>query len=254
VPVLAFQLYTGTGIFQQAANVLGFSTNGTERFRIPNANQVYGVTGGTAAQPFYSWSGDPNTGMFNAGADILAFSTGGAERMRIAANGHVGIGGAPANGAILDVQSTNRGVLIPRVALTALNNANPVGNANVVNGLLVFNTATAGAGQNMATPGFYRWDATAGRWYRLVDLIEEVWLVGPLNINANTTYTVTAAIPGVTVGTGVSVALSGNWPAAPNVTIQQVEARTDEIRFMITNNTATTNYLGMDWNVTITRY
>jgi hypothetical protein len=88
-PAYSWTANTNTGLFQQAANVLGFSTNGTERFRIPNANQVHAVAGGTAALPFYSWSGDPNTGMFNAGADILAFSTNAAERMRINAAGQV---------------------------------------------------------------------------------------------------------------------------------------------------------------------
>lgn len=90
-PAYSWTANTGTGMFQQAANVIGFSTNGTERFRIPNANQVHAVAGGTAALPFYSWSGDPNTGMWNAGADILAFSTGGAERMRMLANGQVAV-------------------------------------------------------------------------------------------------------------------------------------------------------------------
>lgn len=76
-------------------------------------------------------------------------------------------GAAPATGAMLDVDATNRGVLIPRVALTAANNPNPVGAANVVESLLIYNTATAGTGVNAVTPGYYYWDGT--RWVRVAN-------------------------------------------------------------------------------------
>ncbi len=90
-PIYSWQSNTSTGMFQQATNVLGFSTNGTERFRIPNANQVHGVVDGTATLPFYSWSSDPDTGMYRIGTDILGLSTTGTERMRFLANGQVSI-------------------------------------------------------------------------------------------------------------------------------------------------------------------
>jgi hypothetical protein len=238
---------------------LRFRTNNLERFEISTGGHLRAFANGTAAAPVYSWSANTGTGMFQQAANVIGFSTAGVERMRIAANGHVGIGGTPANGAILDVQSTNRGVLLPRVALVAENNANPVGGGNVVDGLLVFNTATAGANPNAVTPGLYRWDAVASRWRRLVEMKQEVWIVGPLNINANTIYTVTATIPGVTAFSGVSIALTGNWGVAPDVTIHQIEARTGQVRFVISNNTGgilggAVNYLAMEWNVTITRY
>jgi trimeric autotransporter adhesin len=50
------------------------------------------TTGGTAAAPAYSFSGDTNNGIFSPGADILAVATAGAERMRIDVSGNVGIG------------------------------------------------------------------------------------------------------------------------------------------------------------------
>lgn len=58
-------------------------TNANERFRIPNANQVYAMADGTAALPFYSWNAESNTGMFRAGDNGLGFSTAGTERLRI---------------------------------------------------------------------------------------------------------------------------------------------------------------------------
>jgi len=90
-PIYSWQSTTGTGMFQPVTNALGFSTNGTERFRIPNGNQVYGLADGTAALPFYSWSSDPDIGMYRVGTDILGLSTTGTERMRFLANGQVSI-------------------------------------------------------------------------------------------------------------------------------------------------------------------
>ena len=67
--------------------------------------------------------------------------------------------------AMLDVSSTNNGVLIPRIGLTsALDNAtviNPAGGALAVS-TLVFNTATAGMAPNDVVPGFYYWNGS--RW------------------------------------------------------------------------------------------
>lgn len=88
-PIYSWQANPGTGMYQQTANVLGFSTNGTERFRIPNANQVHGVNGGTAALPFYSWVGRTNTGMWSPANNTMAFSTNAIEAMRIDANRRV---------------------------------------------------------------------------------------------------------------------------------------------------------------------
>ena len=62
--------------------------------------------------------------------------------------------------AMLDVKSTNRGFLPPRIALTATNSASPV--ASPATGLLIFNTANAGTSPNNVTPGYYYWNGT--RW------------------------------------------------------------------------------------------
>lgn len=62
--------------------------------------------------------------------------------------------------AMLDVDSPNTGLLIPRVALTANNVAapivNPQGGALAVS-TLVYNTATTG-GANAVSPGYYYWN------------------------------------------------------------------------------------------------
>lgn len=62
-------------------------------------------------------------------------------------------GAAPDNSAGLDVNFTDRGFLPPRVALTAANAAGPI--TSPATGLIVYNTATAGTGQNAVWPGLY---------------------------------------------------------------------------------------------------
>lgn len=75
----------------------------------------------------------------------------------------VGIGNSsPHASAQLDISSTNKGMLVPRIALTATNNASPV--TNPADALLVYNTNTAGAGANAVAPGFYYWNISAAKW------------------------------------------------------------------------------------------
>jgi hypothetical protein len=73
----------------------------------------------------------------------------------------------PDASAKLDVSSTNKGFLPPRIALTALNSASPV--TSPATGLLIFNTATAGSNPNQVTPGYYYWDGVNAKWVRLED-------------------------------------------------------------------------------------
>ena len=73
----------------------------------------------------------------------------------------------PHASAKLEVASENKGFLPPRVALTALNLANPV--TSPATGLLIFNTSTAGSIPNQVTPGYYYWDGVNSKWVRLED-------------------------------------------------------------------------------------
>ncbi len=65
-------------------------------------------------------------------------------------------GSAPDASAMLDIVSTSKGLLIPRVALTAINVASPV--SSPLTSLMVYNTASAGSGSLAVTPGYYYWD------------------------------------------------------------------------------------------------
>ena len=72
--------------------------------------------------------------------------------------GGVGInnnGSAPNTSAMLDVASTDKGLLIPRVSLTSTTDATTITNGNVTS-LLVYNTVTIAD----VVPGYYYWDGT----------------------------------------------------------------------------------------------
>ena len=60
---------------------------------------------------------------------------------------------SPHISAQLEVNSTNKGFLPPRVQLTATNATTPITTPST--GLLVYNTATVGTTPNSVTPGFY---------------------------------------------------------------------------------------------------
>ena len=52
--------------------------------------------------------------------------------------------------AVLELESTNKGLLLPRVALTSTSSISPM-TGTLTSGMTVYNTATAGD----VTPGFY---------------------------------------------------------------------------------------------------
>lgn len=72
------------------------------------------------------------------------------------AHAQVKIGDNPTtinSNSLLELESTDKGLLIPRLALSATNNAAPL--AAHVAGMVVYNTATAGTSPNNVTPGYY---------------------------------------------------------------------------------------------------
>lgn len=81
-------------------------------------------------------------------------------------NAQIGIGNSsPAASAELDVTSSTKGVLVPRLALSSVTSASPV--SSPATSLLIYNTATAGTFPNNVTPGYYYWNGTT--WQRLED-------------------------------------------------------------------------------------
>jgi hypothetical protein len=98
---------------------------------------------------------------------------------------NVGIGNnTPDASAKLDIVDTNRGLLIPRVALVDVTNgATPVNTP--ATSLLVYNTNAAVTGGDGT--GYYYWDGT--RWVRLVTTISNDWsLTGNAGTNPATNF------------------------------------------------------------------
>ena len=97
------------------------------------------------------------------------------------ANAQVGIGTPTPNAsAMLDITATNKGVLIPRVALTDA--STPLaGAATHENSLLVYNTATASEGVEgkEVKPGFYYW--FNGSWERVTSQTDLENIIGETN-------------------------------------------------------------------------
>lgn len=100
-------------------------------------------------------------------------------------NAQTGIGTTtPDASAKLEVSATNKGFLPPRVALTATNAASPI--TNPANGLMVFNTVTAGISPNQVVPGYYYWDATGLKWVSLSTTVGNVQNQGMFRSTSNT--------------------------------------------------------------------
>ena len=69
--------------------------------------------------------------------------------------------------AVFEVESNDKGILIPRVALTSANVTSPITNPNggaLLESTLIYNTTTAGVGENEVTPGFHYWNGS--RWIK----------------------------------------------------------------------------------------
>lgn len=86
--------------------------------------------------------------------------------INLSLNAQVGIGTtSPAASAQLEVSSSNKGILTPRINLTSLTDNSTI--TSPATGLLIFNTATAGTSPNNVTPGFYYYNGT--KWQRILN-------------------------------------------------------------------------------------
>ncbi|MCS6978748.1 MAG: hypothetical protein NZM15_01440, partial [Flavobacteriales bacterium] len=92
-------------------------------------------------------------------------------------------GSSPDASAILDIKSTDRGLLVPRVSLTNVSSASPV--SSPATGLLVYNTNATVTGGHGA--GFYYWNGT--QWVRLDASNSGDWrLTGNAGTSPSTNY------------------------------------------------------------------
>jgi hypothetical protein len=105
-----------------------------------------------------SWINDPNNNMIKlAGLSDFSSRPAGKEFV-VADNGNVAVGTVnPSADAILELNSANKGILIPRVSLTSYNDQVTISGPST--GLLVFNTGTG----LLKYKGFVFWNGTEWR-------------------------------------------------------------------------------------------
>lgn len=117
----------------------------------------------------------------------------------------------PDNSAVLDITATDKGVLLPRVALTALNDQSTV--TNPAHSLLVYNTATAGTSPNAVQPGFYYYNNTGNpatsAWVPL-NLDNAFWIDETTHITAATALLPEYTTTKVHIEPAGAISLDGN--------------------------------------------
>ena len=86
-------------------------------------------------------------------------------------NAQVGVGTRnPDASAMFQVESNDKGVLIPKVALTSASDIATV--TSPANGLLIFNTSTTSSSNDSLSPGFYFYNGF--EWKRLLNSGDEL--------------------------------------------------------------------------------
>ena len=120
-------------------------------------------------------------------------------------------GNPPDPSAVLDVNSANKGMLIPRVSLQSTTDITTI--SSPANSLLVYNTNASMTGGGV---GFWYWDVAANAWQKLLVLgggpVGPVGPTGPTGINGSIGAT------GPTGPQGVAGVAGANGPTGPTGT------------------------------------
>jgi hypothetical protein len=142
-------------------------------------------------------------------------------------------GASPDNSAMLDVKSTTKGMLIPRMTITERN-----GITNPANGLLIFCTGDNQYYSNKGTPTIPNWVMVSSQWlFNGSDIYFTGGRVGLSKTNPDFTLDVLGDINfsgtlrknGTTVATGVSTVtatspLTSSGGSSPNISIPQASS------------------------------
>ncbi|MCP1996255.1 tail fiber domain-containing protein [Flavobacterium sp. HSC-61S13] len=110
----------------------------------------------------------------------------GNRRVYINEKGNVGMGTSiPSESAALDLSSSDKGFLMPRVNLTSSTDITTIPSPS--NALLIYNQSKAGD----INPGYYYWTSTPARWNKLIDSTVPVYgwsVTGNANSNPATDF------------------------------------------------------------------
>ncbi len=143
----------------------------------------------------------------------------------------VSIGTSSPNGsAMLEVNSSSKGFIPPRIALTSINDVSTINSPAA--GLLIINTATAGSAPNNVFPGYYYFDGT--KWQHILN---------PSSNFIKKTMLINSVVPSTTISGATTVsAWSGSYTASGGT----VEVRANFTAYSSTNYNAATFKLMRD--------
>jgi hypothetical protein len=112
----------------------------------------------------------------------------------------------PNPSAALDINSSDKGIMLPKVALTGTNDITTI-SATQATGLLVYNTATT-TGSVRVTPGFYYWNGSSWRRFRNQGYTTNYEQTAAVTASTNNlTYVI---LPGLDTG-NITVPFSGTY-------------------------------------------
>ncbi len=165
-------------------------------------------------------------------------------------------GNTPHSSAMLDVVSSNKGMLIPRLQLTDINDATTIPGAE--NSLLVFNLAPAGTAPDDVVEGFYYWNVSQSKWIQLAvePLADPEWSDSDnLGLN-NFVFAKQALANGDTVVItddgrlliGTTNAFFPNTLIAPKVHLVNDDTINGNNAIMLTTDSSFINFEAKSWN------
>lgn len=114
---------------------------------------------------------------------------------------------SPTAGAILDINSSDKGFLMTKVALTGTQTETPI-TPEPDPGVMVYNTATGGPVGEEVSPGFYYWDGT--QWKRFYNQGYTLNYDQTAQVTASTTNTIYTVLPGLDTG-DITFPFSGTY-------------------------------------------
>ena len=162
-------------------------------------------------------------------------------------------GTAPDASAGLDVSFTNKGVLIPRVALTDRTDVATI--SSPTTSLLIYNTATAGTSPNNVYPGYYYFDGTI--WDRFITDKNRTFLPANVtnnNVTANTIADITGLSFAVTSGVKYKFRFYITYTSALTTTGSRFCINGPATTILFYNSTYSTSATSTTFNNSLTTY
>lgn len=155
-----------------------------------------------------------------------------------AVQAQVGIGTEnPDASAMLQIEASDKGVLITRVALSSTTDNSTV--TSPASGLLVYNTATAGIGDTAVSPGFYFFNGSV--WVRLLNTGNVISNTASITANTNSASTNQNLIDANTTNINTNTASITINTTSINSNISKITSNTSSITSNTASITANTN-------------